>query len=60
MAVTAAITKKKAAISPSPVMIDTTVVSHGQGKPANIDSRVRWACGAWVVDHRVSLSSTRS
>src|SRR5262245_15099225 len=43
MAVTGAITKKKAAISPSPVMIDTTVVSHGQGKPANIDSSVSTA-----------------
>ena len=40
IAVTGAITKKKAAISPSPVMIDKTVVSHGQGKPANSDSSV--------------------
>src|SRR4026209_1628070 len=37
IAVTGAITKKKAAISPSPVMIDSTVVSQGQGRPANSD-----------------------
>ena len=54
IAVTGAITKKKAAISPSPVMIDRTVVSHGQGKPANSDSSV--STPTKIATKRMSVS----